>query len=202
MKEFDLSEIPEELREELRELLVLQSELIHQPDRVAAIVAASLVQDSLMGMIRVRFARDDDTTMPLFKIDGALGSFSVASRLAYALGTISRDVYDDADYIRRIRNKFAHKPFLEDSQQRKQVATFSVQQISDLCGNLKCPDRIDPGHLDAMGVGLQIGAFAWTKSPRGRFLITCMSLVFYFESATAANKLVRNAQFEVQYPST
>jgi hypothetical protein len=64
----------------------------------------------------------------MFRTSGPLGSFSAKINLGFMLGIYTIDSWRDMDYIREIRNSFAHKISTKD---------FATQRIKDLCFNLK-----------------------------------------------------------------
>lgn len=69
--------------------------------------------------------------------DGSV-SFSVKTRLGYALGIYGSDTRDDLDIIRRIRNLFAHE---------KTIISFSDEVLIALCDELKWPAKYVWGGL-------------------------------------------------------
>lgn len=84
-------------------------------DRVAAIVGATLLDEQLRDLLLAFFV--DERTLGkneaqpwarLFGPDGALGPAASRSTLALALGLIPKDLYDDLQIVRRVRNVFAH----------------------------------------------------------------------------------------------
>ncbi len=85
-----------------------------ESDRALAIVAFSFVDEQLKDLL---IRAMDLTTVggpdPLFGSLGPLATASARLKLAAALRWIHPDVYHDLDLIRKIRNEFAHKPFLK-----------------------------------------------------------------------------------------
>jgi len=96
-------------------------------DRAIAIVGATFL-DTLLEHILWAFLVDDDKEVKeLLRSDQSLGTFSGRIRMVYCLGLIYKPVRDDLDYVRRIRNKFAHTLDI----------SFEDQQVKDWCQNLK-----------------------------------------------------------------
>ena len=98
-------ETPEE------EIYRLVANLVDEPDRVAAIVAASFLERAIEDTIVSRLKRQDKETLEkLFDDsgDGPLATFDAKIRMAYALGVFGPTTKHDFDVIRRIRNTFAH----------------------------------------------------------------------------------------------
>jgi hypothetical protein len=84
-------------------------EVTEGSDRVAVIVGSTLLDAVLEGMLR-RYLRplsasDDEA---LFMGNGPLGSFSSRIRIAHAMGLITDLQRKNLNYIREIRNAFAH----------------------------------------------------------------------------------------------
>ena len=72
---------------------------------LAAIYLDEILADFLSMILRPVSSKKD----PL--LDGpqaALGTFSSKTEMAYRLGLVSEKTYDGINYVRRIRNKFAH----------------------------------------------------------------------------------------------
>lgn len=103
-------------------------------DRVAAIVGATLLDEQLRELLATFFV--DERTLGkneaqpwarLFGPDGALGPSASRSTLALALGLIPKDLHDDLQIVRRIRNVFAHGLHGID---------FGHPEIARACGEL------------------------------------------------------------------
>jgi hypothetical protein len=76
--------------------------------RGGAVIAAAWVDDALEEYLRRFLSRDPKLANSLLQPEGALGTFGVRIKLAYALGMISEEVRRDLDVIRLVRNDFAH----------------------------------------------------------------------------------------------
>src|ERR1700730_3819999 len=83
-------------------------EILEAPDRSAAILATSWLDDYLTVAIRTKLLDDKDTANKLFKPSGPLGSFVTKSELGYLLKLYSKDSRDDLIQISGVRNMFAH----------------------------------------------------------------------------------------------
>lgn len=89
--------------------------LEHESDRGYVLVIADYLDNSLQELINVKanivnpngkyFKSDFDR---LFNPDGLLGSFSSKIKLAYLFGLIDEKLFKIIDYVRGIRNDFAH----------------------------------------------------------------------------------------------
>jgi len=74
--------------------------------RLIGIVCAGIVETNLAGLLKT-FLRNGSGA--LFDPNSPLGTFSAKIEMAYRLGLIDSDIRRNADYIREIRNLFAHK---------------------------------------------------------------------------------------------
>jgi DNA-binding MltR family transcriptional regulator len=119
-----------------------------EPDRSAAIVAASFAECFVEKLLR-RFMRQDHHTDQLFGSHGPLASFAACSDLAYALGFINDVMHSDLGQIRKVRNHFAHHPG---------EAGFETSPVKDHCQNLST-SSVAEGARDRFlfAVGLTVG---------------------------------------------
>lgn len=88
---------------------VLQSEFAKESDRAAVILTASLFENALGQLLRVRLVAAPSASDDL--LDGAnapLSTFSAKISAAYRIGLISKRFCRDLHLIRQIRNQFAH----------------------------------------------------------------------------------------------
>jgi DNA-binding MltR family transcriptional regulator len=85
--------------------------LVEESDRGCVLVGAAILEGRLEDIFRTVFSRNgiakkmQDT---MFDSNGPLSTFSSKIKLAYSLGFVAKEIYDDLDCIRRIRNDFAH----------------------------------------------------------------------------------------------
>jgi DNA-binding MltR family transcriptional regulator len=92
----------------------INAELVDSSDRVAGIVAATIL-DIHLGRLLSLFFIDDKKEAELLlshKIQSApLSSLSSRARAAYCLGLVSKEEFQDINTVREIRNIFAHHLF-------------------------------------------------------------------------------------------
>ncbi len=164
----------------------IADDLKHQSDRGCAIIASTLVQDSLIPALIARFNKQTEEFINQFMFDRPLGSFYIQTQLAYASGMIGDDIYNDLKYIREIRNAFAHNILQYDAQHKLCKISFSIQPIADWSSNLRCPDR---SYTNELLKKIMIRLLEESKTrkvgsneplvmaqPRMRFLWTCQIL--------------------------
>jgi hypothetical protein len=110
-------------------------ELSDAPDRVAAIVAASLVEDSLRWALNSYFILNisEDEEKILFENSGILSTFHAKVLMGHALGLFGPVARGDLTTIKDIRNVFAHAPRRID---------FTTPAISDACDELQYIDAV------------------------------------------------------------
>lgn len=116
----------------------LSEETKSPSDRAAALVIQLQLEDAIVEAISFCLPRHDKQTMKLLRERNApLDGFSAQLRLAYSLGIIDKETFEQLELIRKIRNAFAHagKP-----------VTFSTPAINDLCMELSRPKRF-PNNL-------------------------------------------------------
>jgi len=102
-----------------------------ESDRSAAILASSFLEEILGETIRSFFV-EDQSVDDIFKGYSPLSTFSSKIDFAYALGLVTKEMKQDLDTIRKIRNHFAHN--------WKDVS-FDTSPVSDFCRNLRITSR-------------------------------------------------------------
>jgi len=117
------------LREEdLKYFSEFLKEFQGETDRGAALVGAALIDDRLGCLLSAHFLDCKEADELLKGGNAPLGAFSARIKMAYCLGLITDFEYKECDYIRRVRNEFAHKVH---------GLTFKDIKVHDLCQNLK-----------------------------------------------------------------
>jgi len=96
-------------------------------ERSIAIVAATFLETLLEHILWAFLVDDEKEVENLLRYDQPLGTFSGKIRMVYCIGLIPRPIRNDLDYVRKIRNKFAHTLNV----------SFEDQQIRDWCRNLE-----------------------------------------------------------------
>ena len=108
-----------------------------QPDRGAAIIAASFVEERLCDAVRARLVQDTSTHFKLADAllkgrGGALATFAAKIDVGLLLGLYESETHSDLHTIRDIRNEFAH---------RMVPLSFDSQSIAEKCAALRLPDH-------------------------------------------------------------
>jgi DNA-binding MltR family transcriptional regulator len=103
--------------------------LSKESDRGATLMAAAYIDDKLAELIKKYLIKDRKKILDsLFNFNGAVGTFSSRANLAYCLGLIPENIYDDINTLRNIRNVFAHE---------SSFLTFESEKIKPLCHTFK-----------------------------------------------------------------
>jgi DNA-binding MltR family transcriptional regulator len=102
-------------------------------DRAAAIVGAVLLENKIENALKYHLMEhkvnsNKSILSDAFRISGPLGPFSAKIDLAFMIGMYSADAWSDINFIREIRNKFAHD---------LNILNFDADKIQSLCNNIK-----------------------------------------------------------------
>lgn len=130
-----------------------------ESDRAAAVLASSFMDKCLEDCLKA-FLVDDPSVEDLFTGYGPLSSFSAKIGMAFALGLINQDMKADLNYIRKVRNHFAHHPA---------ETSFDVSPVRELCSNLSM----------ARPIRREDGGFFQESNPRAQFLLTLGTIVCF-----------------------
>ncbi len=165
--------------DEARSLAAATKEIEASTDRGAAIIAGAFVDDHLRTALRRRLRQDEQILNEMFNGYGPLSTFSTKIKLAYLIGMISEATASDLDYIRKIRNQFAHST---------EIASFLSPPVKDWAMNLTLVDRFNleiAATRDGRGTTVTASFIdennrPLLKTPRGRFVLTCQCLLSMF----------------------
>jgi|GEM_PF-2652830 len=151
-------------------------------DRTAAILGASLVDDSLEQALRFYLRHNEQGVQRLFEEgEPALGTLSAKIDLCAALGIIGPVTYKDLGRVRKVRNLFAHKMLMKSKGPALEKASFGIQQIADLCNALVFVSQ----HMDLTRFG---------TGPRSRYMQTCVTVAMllfgYVNASQGKEKLM------------
>lgn len=131
-------------------------EMMETNDRAAAVVGGSILEDNIESLLRNHMRRlPKEADEALFDGTGPLATFSAKVRIAYALNLLTDEQYQTANYVREIRNAFAHA---------RRDMKFEDLEVSAVCALLKCKDEAKILDMDDF------------KHPRKRYLFTALQL--------------------------
>jgi DNA-binding MltR family transcriptional regulator len=106
----------------------LVGDLENETDRGVALLAVAFLDDVLDVLLRASFVNDSEAVNRLVGPGRPLESFGSRAHLAYCMGLLGADVYNDINLIREIRNDFAHR----------QPTNFEQGEIRVKSGKLRC----------------------------------------------------------------
>jgi hypothetical protein len=135
----------------LTEIMEFRETLTNESHRAAALMATAYIDEQLKALLKKLFVNDHKITDSLLKSSGALGSFSARIDMAYSLGLIPKNIRDDLELMRKIRNDFAHTA---------KHLSFDCEPIKSRCLMLR--SIVVPKVLDAHGRFLRSAILAAT----------------------------------------
>lgn len=102
--------------------------LKNESDRGLVLLTSSILEIYLIKLFEKYLILDKKLRKAILEDSLApLSTFSNKIKMAYSLGLIDKKSYKNLEYIRQIRNKFAHNLY---------EATFEDRQIIDWCNNI------------------------------------------------------------------
>ena len=114
-----------------QQMLALTNELNKETERGQALLVGAYLENLLGDLITTALVIDSNEVKSLDLFDGPvapLGTFSARMRVAYSLGLLTKDEYDDIKLIKDIRNAFAHQ---------LTGLSFTHEKIASRCQKLK-----------------------------------------------------------------
>jgi hypothetical protein len=153
-------------------------------DRSAAIMVFSLLDDIMGDFYRTQFDRDIPGGLrTLLEGLGPLSTASTRYLLALALKWLRRESYDDAMYLRRIRNAFAHKTDVRDFEHGdivNLIKNLGPREEAIYRGFPSKPPFVPPDHL------------TWRERYIVRAALTCGAVVEDLAILTTARSMGRD----------
>ena len=110
------------------DLAKFAEELKKETDRGLPLVGTVLIDEKLRDTLDAFFIGGKINKKLLDDQNSPLGTFSSRIDACYALGLIDEFEYTEINFLRKIRNEFAHA---------KHGISFKTGKIKDLCSNLK-----------------------------------------------------------------
>ena len=127
-------------------------DLNKESDRGAALVCGAML-DALLGKtISAFLIEHKDMKKLLNGLNAPLGTFSSRIIMAYSLGLISEEEYEECNRLRSVRNEFSHRVHQH----------FTDQKVQDVCSNLRFAAQNIPLHPNL---------------PRAQFLTSATALI-------------------------
>ncbi|WP_428429458.1 MltR family transcriptional regulator [Pararhizobium sp.] len=107
-------------------------------DRGLILALAAFAEEALGDLIGAYLVEGEPSRQLTSGFNAPLGTFSARSKMAFALGLVTKGQYQDLERLRRIRNEFAHKWEPLSFADPKIAAHISALHFSGL--NMKFPD--------------------------------------------------------------
>ena len=101
--------------------------LNNESDLACVVIGAAFLDNVLASLVGAKLL-DSSVTKRLLDSNGVLGSFTSRADLAYCLGLIEKEGYNDLRIIAKIRNLFAHSHL---------HLSFNELKVHDLCNQLR-----------------------------------------------------------------
>jgi len=121
---------PEDLADESRQFI---EDMQGQKDPGVALMGAAFLDAILEQILRACFRNDAKHVDALLEKRGPLGTLWSRSKIAYCLRLLPKNILDDLDKIRDIRNIFAHNYVTQ---------SFDSEDIAGLCAKLRFPNQL------------------------------------------------------------
>src|SRR3972149_10029666 len=100
------------MKKEDKDLNRFYNNLKNESDRGVVLISAELIHNCLTDLFEKYLILNSDLRKAILENSLApLHTFSNKIKMAYSLGLIDKEHYDNLEYIRKIRNKFAHRIF-------------------------------------------------------------------------------------------
>jgi hypothetical protein len=159
-------------------MLALESQQHDFGDYAIAVIGAGLLEKALEAVILIRFIElkpSERDSLFDYQRQGPLCDLSARIKVAYALGVFGPQTRDDLEYIRTIRNAFAHS---------MTPLRFEAKEVADICALLHTPTTIKL--IDRM-----LLAVGEAETPRRRYIETTLTLAGRLKGTIATAKRVR-----------
>ncbi len=140
-------------------LLKFLDETNKESDRGSALITGSLIDQMLAEILLAFFIDNKSSNDLIYAANAPLSSFYAKTELTFSLGIISAVERRDINFVRKIRNKFAHSF----------ECSFEDNDISSWCSELKTGMR----KLDELPKGHKSRA----DQPKARFSMVTTSIV-------------------------
>lgn len=101
-------------------------------DRTAGIVAVTFLEDIIKDVLRGTLGNDEKAFDRFFGDKGPAGAFGAKIELAYMLRLFTKEGLRELNFVRKIRNTFAHEVMATD---------FEFQEIRNYCMELKIIEK-------------------------------------------------------------
>lgn len=163
--------------------------------RAAGVMWPAIVERRVDKLFSIGLLPDKAVHNELFQPSGALGNYAVKVRLAYLLGWIEKDVFDDLLILARIRNRFAHAVEAKDFTDQRIAAWLrnmkSYQTLPTSTEEATRAAREDPSFRNLLVLEILTDAI---KTPLSAFRICIDILLSHLDASNEALEGARDAR--------
>jgi DNA-binding MltR family transcriptional regulator len=146
------------------EVRLIMDDLSSRSDRTVAISSMALLEPVVEGLLlsKLRAIGKLNSAQKTFNKTLAgfidwnkpIDSFGKQLTLLYLIGAIAQWAFDDLKTLSKMRNDFAHKPYLDHGRLKYSRLTFDSQIIKDQCAKLTAPKRFRDLLKEALNLDL------------------------------------------------
>lgn len=108
--------------------------LSKETDRGIAIIGGEFLSNELEEVLKIKLVGNNQLKKKLFQSNGPLNTFSSKIKMAYAMGIISKDVYNNLEKLRDIRNCFSHT-YIDINFNTEEISKF-IKKFENLSPSL------------------------------------------------------------------
>ena len=76
--------------------------------RTSGILWPAIIESRIDALLKTGLRSEEKVFKDLFQPGGSLGNYTIKVQLAYLLGWLEKDLYEDLHLVIKIRNRFAH----------------------------------------------------------------------------------------------
>lgn len=91
-----------------QKVIEFRKNLTQESDRGIALMGTAYIDERLKVLIEKYLIEDNSILKTMFDFSGPLGTFSSRLMMAYSLGLIPKNIFNNSNILRKIRNDFAH----------------------------------------------------------------------------------------------
>ncbi|MFB9080170.1 MltR family transcriptional regulator [Flavobacterium procerum] len=102
--------------------------LDEETDRGCCLLAVSFLDNEIQNLLKSKLVGSKKFIEKLFEFNGPIGTLSSKIKLAFSIGLICKELMDDLELLRKIRNQFGHS---------YEPINFKTQSIHDNIQKLK-----------------------------------------------------------------
>ena len=122
------------MKKRMEKFFTFRHTLNDESDRGCTLMAAAFLDEEIESLIKAHLVDNKKAMKSVFDNSGALGTFSSRINMAFLLGLIPKNIYDDLHLLRKIRNDFAHNSSpitFNDNVISQRIKSLKVHQLKN-----------------------------------------------------------------------